>query len=156
MLTEPAHFGGSLDDLRASARHGAAPGPAQGLPGHSGQVLEARAAGADAVLLITACLSDDELAAMLAAARELGMEPLVETHSDGTSSAPSRRTREVIGVNARDLETLEVDIDGALARLRRVPTDRVDGRWRAGSRPAEDVAAARWTPARLPSSSARR
>ena len=67
--------------------------PAQGLLGDPAQVLEARAHGADSVLLMTACLSDAELVGMLAAARELGMEPLVETHSDRDSSGPSRRTR---------------------------------------------------------------
>jgi indole-3-glycerol phosphate synthase len=89
------------------------------------QVLEARAAGADSVLLITSCLDDAELHVMLDAARDLGMEPLLETHSDEDLDRALATDAEIVGVNARDLETLRVDTDAALARLRRIPSDRV-------------------------------
>jgi indole-3-glycerol phosphate synthase len=76
-------------------------------------------------LLITSCLERGELATMLAASRELGMEPLVETHSDDDLERALDTDAEVIGVNARDLETLEVDAQQALERLRHVPDDRL-------------------------------
>ena len=68
------------------------------------------------MLLITAASADDELAAMLAVARDLGMGALVETHADDELERALASGAEVIGVNARDLETLEVDV---AARSRR-------------------------------------
>jgi tryptophan synthase beta chain len=125
VLTEPTHFGGSLEDLRAVRAAVEHPVLRKDFLVHPKQVLEARAAGADAVLLITACLDDAELAAMLEASRDLGMEPIVETHSDEDLRRALATDAEVIGVNARDLETLEVDVEASLARLARIPTDRV-------------------------------
>ena len=117
VLTEPRHFGGSLDDLRAVRGAVAHPVLRKDFLVHPDQVLEARAAGADTVLLIAACLPGAELAAMLRASRELGMEPLVETHSDEDLRRALATDAEVIGVNARDLESLAVD----LARRARAP-----------------------------------
>ena len=125
VLTEPLHFGGSLEDLRAVRAAVEHPVLRKDFLVHPTQILEARAAGADSVLLITACLDDVELAAMLAASRDLGMEPLVETHSDEDLERALAIDAEVIGVNARDLESLEVDVAASLARLARVPGDRV-------------------------------
>jgi indole-3-glycerol phosphate synthase len=92
---------------------------------HPAQVIEARAAGADAVLLITAALTDAELKALVAAAFDLDLAPLVEAHSDADLERALATEAELIGVNARDLETLEVDVDRALALLGRVPPDRL-------------------------------
>jgi indole-3-glycerol phosphate synthase len=125
VLTEPAHFAGSLADLRAVRRAVEHPVLRKDFVVHPVQVLEARAAGADSVLLITACLPGDALGAMLDAARSWGMEPLVETHSDDDLERALATDAQVIGVNARDLESLEVDVDASLARLRRVGSDRV-------------------------------
>jgi indole-3-glycerol phosphate synthase len=88
-------------------------------------VTEARAAGADYVLLIAACLTDAELVAMLQAARGWGMDALVETHSSQDLERALATDVEIIGVNARDLETLEVDAGRALAQLARIPADRI-------------------------------
>ncbi len=125
VLTEPLHFGGSMEDLRAVRARVEHPVLRKDFLVHPSQVLEARAAGADSVLLITACLADDELAAMIAAARELGMEPLVETHSDADLDRALATDAQIVGVNARDLETLEVDVTAARRRLARIPADRV-------------------------------
>jgi indole-3-glycerol phosphate synthase len=92
---------------------------------HPAQVIESRASAADAVLLIAAALSELELKAMLAAADDLGLGALVETHSEDDLAKALATQATVIGVNARDLETLEVDADRALALVRQVPTDRV-------------------------------
>jgi indole-3-glycerol phosphate synthase len=70
-------------------------------------------------------LDDAELREMLAAARALGMEPLLETHGDGDLERALATDARVVGVNARDLESLEVDVDGARRRLSQIPVDRV-------------------------------
>jgi indole-3-glycerol phosphate synthase len=125
VLTEPIHFGGSLADLVDVRAAVSLPVLRKDFLVHPDQVLEARAHGADSVLLITACLDDDELAGMVAASRGLGMEPLVETHSGPDLSRALAADARIVGVNARDLETLDVDLGSALDRLRSVPTDRV-------------------------------
>jgi indole-3-glycerol phosphate synthase len=92
---------------------------------HPSELIESRAAGADAVLLIAACLSAHELIAMLATARDLGLGALVETHSDEDLDKVLATDAEVVGVNARDLETLDVDVDRALTHLARIPVGRI-------------------------------
>jgi indole-3-glycerol phosphate synthase len=92
---------------------------------HPSDLIESRATGADAVLLIAACLSANELVAMLGAARDLGLGALVETHSDDDLDKALATDAEVVGVNARDLETLDVDVERALAHLHRIPTGRL-------------------------------
>src|SRR2546422_146337 len=82
-------------------------------------------AGADSVLLIAACLDDGLLDRMLTAARALGMEPLLETHSDRDLERALATDAEIIGINARDLHTLEVDVPAALGRLRSIPRGRI-------------------------------
>jgi indole-3-glycerol phosphate synthase len=125
VLTEARHFDGSLSDLRAARGATTLPVLRKDFLVHPAQLTEARAAGADAVLLIAAALSGLELGAMLKAAAELGLGALVETHSDDDLNAVLATDAEIVGVNARDLETLEVDGERALAILGRVPTDRV-------------------------------
>jgi indole-3-glycerol phosphate synthase len=125
VLTEPRHFGGSLDDLRVVATAVDVPVLRKDFLVHPTQLVEARAAGADTVLLIAASLDDAELATMLAVARELGMEPLVETHTDDDLARVLATDAEVVGVNARDLGSLEVDLDAAFVRLASIPPSRV-------------------------------
>lgn len=126
VLTEPRHFDGSLVDLRAvHLATERTPVLRKDFLIHPAQLIEARAAGADAVLLIAACLSANELTAMLAAAGDLGLGALVETHSDHDLDKALGAGASVVGVNARDLETFEVDAERALASVRRIPRDRV-------------------------------
>ncbi len=105
-------------------------------------MIEARAHGADAVLLIVASLGDAELGAMLAAAEDLGMRSLVETHSDDDLERALVTAAPLIGVNARDLETLEVDVAGALRRLQRIPHERISVMESGVSTRSEALAAA--------------
>jgi indole-3-glycerol phosphate synthase len=77
------------------------------------------------VLLIAAALSRPELSAMVAAADDLGLGVLVETHSEQDLDAALSTDAKVIGVNARDLETLQVDLGRAISLAAQVPTDRV-------------------------------
>jgi indole-3-glycerol phosphate synthase len=125
VLTEPRHFDGSLADLRIVRRRTSVPILRKDFLIHPSQLMQARAEGADAVLLITASLSPVELAALLATAKDLSLGTLVETHSEEDLEVAIGSGAEIIGVNARDLETLEVDAPQALDRLRHVPDDRV-------------------------------
>jgi indole-3-glycerol phosphate synthase len=125
VLTEPRHCGGSLVDLELVRAVAGIPVLRKDFLIDPDQLVEARAAGADSVLLIAACLDDELLDRMISGARALGMEPLLETHSDDDLERGLATDAEVIGVNARDLETLEVDVAGALARVGRVPDDRI-------------------------------
>lgn len=141
VLTEPRHFHGSLSDLEAARVSVQVPLLRKDFLVHPAQVIEARAHGADAVLLVTAALTDDEIAAMLAIAGDLGMGVLVETHAADELERAIASGAEVIGVNARDLETLEVDLAGALTLLQHVPGDRV-AVFESGVRSPADVEAA--------------
>jgi len=125
VLTEPVHFDGSLADLRAVHLATTVPILRKDFLVHPAQLIEARVEGADAVLLIAAALSEIELRAMLAAAEDLGLGTLVETHSEEDLELALATDAKVIGVNARDLETLEVDGDRALGLLPRIPHDRI-------------------------------
>ena len=125
VLTEPARFGGSLEDLRAVRAGVGLPVLRKDFLVHPDQVLEARAAGADSVLVIVASVDDDELATMMRASRALGMEPLVETHSDRDLDRALATDAQIVGVNARDLESLAVDLPAALARLGRIDGGRL-------------------------------
>jgi len=124
VLTEPRHFDGSLSDLRAARMRARIPILRKDFLVHPSQVMEARAFGADAVLLITACLSASELRALLETARDLGLSALVETHSEEDLDRAVDAGAPIVGVNSRDLESLEVDEARALELARRVPPDR--------------------------------
>lgn len=125
VLTEPVHFDGALADLHAVHLAVAVPVLRKDFLVHPSQLIESRVEGADAVLLIAAALSEPELKAMLAAAEDLGLGSLVETHSEEDLEKALATDAKVVGVNARDLETLEVDPERALALLERVPEDRI-------------------------------
>lgn len=107
VLTEPDHFKGSLEDLHA-ARVVGLPLLRKDFIVDPFQLLEARAAGADSVLLIARVLGS-ELAAFVRGSRALGMEPLVEVFEESELEAAAMAAARVIGINHRDLETFEVD-----------------------------------------------
>ncbi|MER3390130.1 MAG: indole-3-glycerol phosphate synthase TrpC [Microcella sp.] len=111
VLTEERRFGGSLDDLSAVRAAVDIPVLRKDFIAEPYQVLEARAAGADLVLLIVAALDDATLARLHALVLELGMTPLVETHDADEVGRAVALGASVIGVNARDLSTFELDRD---------------------------------------------
>jgi indole-3-glycerol phosphate synthase len=117
VLTERRRFGGSLDDLRAVRAAITIPVLRKDFIGLEYQVFEARAAGADLVLLIVAALEQKTLVRLHALIAELGMTALVETHSAEEVSRAIDLGSRVIGVNARNLSTFELDPDlfGSLA-----------------------------------------
>jgi indole-3-glycerol phosphate synthase len=125
VLTEERRFGGGLDDLRAVRAAVDVPLLRKDFIVDPYQVTEARAAGADMVLLIVAALDDDALRRLHEQARGLGMAVLVEVHDEAETERALVLGAELIGVNARNLKSLEVDPDtfGRLAPL--VPADRV-------------------------------
>lgn len=111
VLTEGRKFGGSLADLEAVRSAVQLPVLRKDFIAEPYQVFEARAAGADLVLLIVAALDQPLLTELHALVLELGMTALVETHSADEVSRAVDLGAQVIGVNARDLSTFELDQD---------------------------------------------
>jgi indole-3-glycerol phosphate synthase len=111
VLTEERRFGGSLDDLIAVRAAVTIPVLRKDFIAEPYQVFEARAAGADLVLLIVAALDDPTLHSLHTLIIELGMTPLVETHDADEVRRAVELGASVIGVNARNLSTFELDRD---------------------------------------------
>ena len=111
VLTEERRFGGSLADLEAVRAAVNVPVLRKDFIADPYQVFEARAAGADLVLLIVAALDDAPLRELHTLILELGMTPLVETHDADEVRRAVDLGASVIGVNARDLSTFELDRD---------------------------------------------
>ncbi len=109
VLTERRRFGGSLDDLRAVSAAVTVPTLRKDFIGEEYQLLEARAAGASIALLIVAALDQPTLARLHAFALELGLAALVEAHSADEVARAAGVGARMVGVNARDLDTFELD-----------------------------------------------
>ena len=116
VLTEPRYFGGSLADLAAVRDCVTVPVLRKDFVISSYQLWEARAHGADMVLLIVAALEQNALVSLVERAMSIGLVPLVEVHTDAEVVRAADAGAKVIGVNARNLTTLEVD-RGVFARL---------------------------------------
>ncbi|WP_353113698.1 indole-3-glycerol phosphate synthase TrpC [Microbacterium sp.] len=125
VLTEERRFGGSLADLEAVTSRVSLPVLRKDFIATPYQVFEARAAGADLALLIVAGLSVPVLTELYGLIRELGMTPLVETHSAEELEVAIDLGAELIGVNARDLKTLELDRDLFGRLVDRIPAGAV-------------------------------
>ena len=116
VLTEPTFFDGALAHLTAVREAVSVPVLRKDFVVDEYQLLEARAAGADAVLLIVAALAQSDLVRLQARAWELGLAALVEVHDDEELSRAVGSGARLIGVNNRNLRTLTVDV-GASDRL---------------------------------------
>jgi len=116
VLTEPVHFAGSPEDLRAARAAVGLPVLRKDFVTVPYQVWEARAWEADAVLLIVAALAPALLADLLAEAAAAGLDALVEVHSEEEAATAAAAGAGLVGVNARNLATLQVD-QGRLAQV---------------------------------------
>jgi indole-3-glycerol phosphate synthase len=121
ILTEGPSFGGSLDDLRAARAASTLPILRKDFVVDSYQLHEALAAGADAILLIVAALDQPELERLHEAARSLGLAALVEVHDQPELERAGALGAAIIGINNRDLTTLQVDIRRTFELLPDVP-----------------------------------
>jgi len=109
VLTEQRRFGGTLDDLRSVRAKVDVPVLRKDFITTSYQLWEARAAGADMALLIVAALEQNALESLVERARSIGLTPLVEAHDEDEVRRALDAGADLIGVNARNLKTLEVD-----------------------------------------------
>lgn len=130
VLTDGPFFHGSLEDLervamRAHAGQPPVPVLRKDFIVDPYQVLEARAAGADALLLIVVALDRMQLTELLAATWELGMEALVEVHDEAELETALATGARVVGINNRDLRTFTVDLSVSERLAPRVPGDRI-------------------------------
>lgn len=121
VLTEPTFFDGSLDDLQAARAAVPTPLLRKDFIVSEYQLLEARAAGADAVLLIVAALTPRELRSLAARAAALGLDALVEVHDAAELTVALEAGSEIVGVNNRNLRTLAVDVRASEAIIARMP-----------------------------------
>ena len=121
VLTEPTFFDGSLDHLAAVRQVVSLPLLRKDFIVDEYQLVEARAAGADAVLLIVAALGQHELACLHERAHALGLAVLVEVHDDDELPRAIDAGARVIGVNNRNLRTLAVDVDASYRLAARMP-----------------------------------
>jgi indole-3-glycerol phosphate synthase len=138
VLTDTPFFGGSLDDLRRARAAVGLPILRKDFLVDPYQVAEARAAGADAVLLIVAALSDRDLRLLLAETERWGMEALVETHDADEVARAVAAGANIVGVNHRDLGTFEMNMDLAARMRPLIPPDRLVVA-ESGIKTAEDV-----------------
>ncbi|MGI9113191.1 MAG: hypothetical protein ACR2GT_13525 [Gaiellaceae bacterium] len=118
-------FGGDWDDLRGARASVQAPLLAKGFFSTEEQLRTAKEAGADAVLLLLRDLDDGRTATLLALARDLGLDTLVEAHDAAELERAIALGAPVIGVNARDLATFEIDRRTQLDLVARIPADRI-------------------------------
>ena len=123
VLTEQRRFGGSLDDLRAVRAAVSIPVLRKDFIVTSYQLWEARAAGADLALLIVAALDQVALECLIERAQSIGLTPLVEVHDEEEVERALEAGATLIGVNARNLKTLEVDRDTFARLAPRIPDD---------------------------------
>jgi indole-3-glycerol phosphate synthase len=125
VLTEPHWFGGSLDDLVEARAACDLPLLRKDFVVDEYQLLEARVAGADAVLLIVAALERGRMEELMGAASDLGLDVLVEVHDEKEVETAVESGAEVIGINNRDLHSLEVDLETTFELLADVPAGTV-------------------------------
>ena len=123
VLTDVEYFGGRDEDLTAARRATSLPVLRKDFTVDEYQIHEARRLGADAVLLIVRILGDGELNEFLGLAHELGLAALVEVHDERELERALAAGAGLLGVNNRDLGTLEVSLETALRLAREIPDD---------------------------------
>jgi indole-3-glycerol phosphate synthase len=125
VLTEPHFFKGSLDYLAQIRRYVATPLLRKDFIIDEYQVVEASVYGADFILLIAKALSNKELSSLLEFARRLGMEALIEIHDKTDLAKAIYAGGDIIGINHRNLETFEMDMDLSAKLLPSIPKNKI-------------------------------
>jgi indole-3-glycerol phosphate synthase len=139
VLTDGPDFGGSLDDLAAVRARVAQPVLRKDFTVDALQIAQARAAGADAVLLIVSILGDLGLKQCLAAAAGAGLDALVEVHDEHEAALALDHGATLVGINNRDLRSLSTDL-GTFSRLRPLLPENITVVAESGVRTAADCA----------------
>ena len=121
VLTDEKYFRGSLADLTSVRQHVGIPCLRKEFIIDPYQIYEARAAGADAILLIVRILTDDQLRSFRQLATGLGMAALVEAHNEAEITRALDTGAHIVGINNRDLDTFEVDYNTTLKLKKKVP-----------------------------------
>ncbi len=121
VLTDGNYFHGKLEDLKAAKESTTIPVLRKDFIIGPLQVYEARMAGADAVLLIVRILEQKMLADLIALAEELGMQALVEIHNASEAERVLGTKAQIIGINNRDLDTLEIDLNNTIKIINAYP-----------------------------------
>ena len=125
VLTEEAHFGGSLDDLLEARAASDLPVLRKDFTIDPYQLYEAKAAGADAVLLVVGAMSADQLGRLYREAHALDLDAIVEIHDEEELDRALEIDADVLGINNRDLEDFSVDIQRTFDLLSDVPAGKV-------------------------------
>jgi len=125
VLTDMPHFGGTLADLAAARAAVPLPVLRKDFVLEPWQVYESRAAGADCILLIMAALSDAQALELEAAARDLDLDVLAEVHDRAELDRALGLQTNLVGINNRDLKTLDTNIETTIALAPHVPPDRL-------------------------------
>lgn len=125
VLTDSEFFGGSMEDLKTARDQVNLPLLRKDFIIDSYQIHEAKAIGADVILLIAAMLTRDQIEAFLATAKELGMEVLLEVHSEEELQMALMPGLDMIGVNNRNLKTFSVSLDNSRDLSQKIPSNYV-------------------------------
>jgi indole-3-glycerol phosphate synthase len=125
VLTDAQFFQGGIEDMRTARSHCALPVLRKDFTIDPYQLYEARAAGADCVLLIAAALESSRLQELEAGAHELGMAVLVEVHDAAELDTALQLRTPLVGINNRNLHTFETRLETTLELLGRVPAGRI-------------------------------
>lgn len=123
IVTDEKNFGTSLADAKRIREQSSLPVIVKDFVLDPYQIMEARAHGADAILLIVRILDWDRLTALLDLARQLGMSALVETHNEAEVNTALQARAAIVGINNRDLDTLVVSLDTTRELARLVPSE---------------------------------
>lgn len=121
VLTDKEFFGGSIKDLKLARKMNYCPILRKEFIIDEYQIIEAKSIGADAILLIAACLSAAEVKTLAAFAQSLGMEVLLEVHNLEELQKVEGISLDLVGVNNRNLSTFEVDINTSLQLVDKIP-----------------------------------
>ena len=148
VLTDEDHFGGSLADLHEARAASRLPILRKDFTVDPYQLYEARAAGADAVLLVVGSLTDAELARLYFETRALDLDALVEIHDEEELDRALEIDVDVIGINNRDLTDFTVDLSRTFDLLADVPAGKTVCRSRASSTASRSTSSSgsEWTP----------